>query len=91
VFAYQRDGRTHSYTPDFLVHATGDRWLLVEVKMTARRSDAVEGQDGIKAAALRDLETRNPGRVFFKILFADDGIAAPDIAAVAGFLAERPA
>ena len=91
VFAYQRDGRTHSYTPDFVVHATDDRWMLVEVKMTARRNDPVEGRSGVKAAALQDLEARNPGRVFFKILFADDAITAPDIAAVAEFLANRTA
>jgi hypothetical protein len=88
VFAYQRDGRTHSYTPDFVVHASDDRWMLVEVKMTARRNDPVEGQTGVKAAALRDLEARNPGRVFFKILFADDAITAPDVAAVAAFLVD---
>lgn len=86
VFAYQRDGRTRSYTPDFVVHASNDRWMLVEVKMTARRDDPVEGRTGVKAAALQDLEARNPGRVFFKILFADDAIAAPDAAAVAAFL-----
>ena len=80
VFAYQRDGRTHSHTPDFVVHATDDRWMLVEIKMTA----------GLKAAALRDLEARNPGRVFFRILFAYAVIAAPDMAAVAKFLEAEP-
>lgn len=89
VFAYQRDGRTHAYTPDFVVHASDDRWMLVEVKMTARRTDDVEGQAGLKAEALRDLERRNPGRIFFRILFADAVIEAPDMAAVADFLSDR--
>ena len=80
------DGRVHHYTPDFVIHASGDRWLLVEIKMTARRDDAIEGRAGLKAQALRDLETRNPGRVFYRIVFADSIVPAPDISAVGAFL-----
>ena len=86
AFAYERDGRVHHYTPDFVIHASGDRWLLVEIKMTARRDDAIEGRNGLKAQALRDLETRNPGRVFYRIVFADSIVPAPDISAVGAFL-----
>ena len=76
AFAYERDGRVHHYTPDFVIHASGDRWLLVEIKMTARRDDAIEGRAGLKAQALRDLETRNPGRVFYRIAFAGSIVPA---------------
>jgi type III restriction enzyme len=86
-FAYQRDGREHRYTPDFVVHARGDRWLLVEVKMTARRDDSIEGREGLKAEALRDIESRNPGRVVYRIVFADAIVSPTDVDAVRTFLA----
>ncbi len=86
-FAYRRDGREHRYTPDFVVHARGDRWLLVEIKMTARRDDPVEGRDGVKAQRMRDLEARNEGRVVYRIVFADAVVAANDVEAVRTFLA----
>ena len=41
-------------------------------------------------AMATDLEARNPGRVFFRILFAYAVIAAPDMAAVAKFLEAEP-
>lgn len=81
------DGRTHRYTPDFAIHTTDDRWLLVEVKMTARRNDPVEGEEGVKASALRELEERNPGRVAYRIVFADEVVSQADLAAVRGFVA----
>lgn len=87
AFRYERDGRDHAYTPDFVIHARGDRWMLVEVKMSARRDDPIEGRDGVKARALRDLERRNPGRIVYRIVFADDVVAQPDVAAVRDFLA----
>lgn len=80
------DGREHRYTPDFVVHAHGDRWLLVEVKMTARRDDPIEGRNGRKAARLVDLQERNPGRVFYRIVFADAQTPAADLTAVQAFV-----
>jgi hypothetical protein len=86
AFVYRRDGQDHRYTPDFVIHATGDRWLLVEIKMTARRNDPVEGATGLKATALRELETANPGRIFYRMVFADAVAPAPDVAAVREFV-----
>lgn len=86
AFTYERDGRQHRYTPDFVVHARGDRWLLVEIKMTARRDDPVEGRDGLKARALRRLEADNPGRLVYRMIFADEVVPANDVAAVREFL-----
>jgi hypothetical protein len=68
------------------VHAKGDRWLLVEVKMTARRDDPIEGRNGRKAARLVDLQERNPGRVFYRIVFADAQVSATDLHGVAAFV-----
>lgn len=65
------DGRLHRYTPDFVIHTTDDRWLLIEVKMAAREQDAVEGRDGVKARGLRRLEAENRGRVSYHMVFAD--------------------
>ena len=80
------DGRTHRYTPDFAIHTIDDRWLLVEVKMTARRNDPVEGEQGLKARSLRELEARNPGRVSYRIVFADEVVSQADLAAVRAFV-----
>jgi hypothetical protein len=86
-FSYERDGRQHWYTPDFVIRASGDRWLLVEVKMPARRADPVEGEFGLKSAALRDLEARNPGRVVYRMVFAEAApVPADAVAAVRAFL-----
>jgi Type III restriction enzyme, res subunit. len=86
-FSYRGpDGRDHRYTPDFLIHARGDRWLLVEIKMTARRHDAVEGEDGVKARALDALVSANPDRLFYRMVFADAAVAAGDVASVASFV-----
>ncbi len=86
AFVYRREGRDHRYTPDFVIHARGDRWLLIEIKTQARRHDEVEGEDGLKATALRALEAANPGRVFYRMVFADAVAPAPDVAAVQAFV-----
>ncbi|MBI3746460.1 MAG: DEAD/DEAH box helicase family protein [Chloroflexi bacterium] len=85
-FVYRREGRDHRYTPDFVIHARGDRWLLVEIKMTARRHDDVEGVEGVKAKAIRGIADANPGRIFYRMIFADAVVSAPDVAAVGAFV-----
>ena len=77
------DGRLHRYTPDFVIHAADDRWLLIEVKMAAREHDPVEGRDGVKARGLRRLEAENTGRVSYHMVFADgDTVRHQDFATV---------
>lgn len=90
AFVYRREGRDHHYTPDFVVHARGDRWLLIEVKMTARRQDAVEGEHGVKAKALQALEAANPGRIIYRMVFADAVAPALDVVAVGAFVDGPP-
>ncbi|MBI2762949.1 MAG: DEAD/DEAH box helicase family protein [Chloroflexi bacterium] len=85
-FVYRREGRDHRYTPDFVIHARGDRWLLVEIKMTARRHDDVEGEEGVKAKAIRGIADANPGRIFYRMIFADAVVSAPDVVAVGAFV-----
>ncbi len=73
-----------------MIHARGDRWLLIEVKMTARRQDAVEGEHGVKAKALQALEAANPGRIFYRMVFADAVASALDVVAVGAFVDGPP-
>lgn len=54
--------------------------------MTARRQDAVEGLAGVKAKALSELVERNPGRVGYHMVFADEFISQADLAAVREFV-----
>ncbi|MBI3747811.1 MAG: DEAD/DEAH box helicase family protein [Chloroflexi bacterium] len=86
AFTYRRDGRDHRYTPDFVIHARGDRWLLVEIKMTARRHDDVEGEGGVKAKALQGIADANPGRIFYRMVFADAVAPASAVIAVEAFV-----
>jgi len=69
-----------------VIHASVDRWLLPEVKMTGRRADPIEGEDGVKTRALRDLEARNRGLVLYRMVFADAVVSQPDLAAIQAFL-----
>jgi len=86
-FAYAKpDGSDGRYTPDFVIHATGDRWMLVEVKMTSRRADPVEGVNGTKAAAIRKLADLDPDRIVYRMVFADQIVPALEVAAVRDFL-----
>lgn len=84
AFSYTgRDGRLHRYTPDFVIHTTDDRWLLVEVKMAAREHDEVEGREGLKSRALQRLEVENPGRVSFHWVLAEGNtVRHQDFAAI---------
>ncbi|HET7182110.1 MAG TPA: hypothetical protein VFI15_07770, partial [Candidatus Limnocylindrales bacterium] len=85
-FVYRRDGRDHRYTPDFVIHAVGERWLLVEIKMPARRADPIEGEHGLKATEMAKLEAANPGRIVYRMVFADAVAPAPAIAEAQAFV-----
>jgi type III restriction enzyme len=86
-FAYRdADDRIRHYTPDFVVHARDGRWLVVEIKMTARRNDPVEGVDGLKAKALETLVAQNPDRIAYRMVFADANVDPRDVSAVRVFL-----
>ena len=87
-FDYVRaDGRPGRYTPDFLVRCEGDRWFLVEIKREAARSDAIEGEDGLKARAIRAVVASNPGRLAYRMVFTpSDDVLARDIAPAQRFI-----
>ena len=54
--------------------------------MTARRDDPIEGRDGLKARAIEAVAARNPGRVVYRIVFADEVVSAPDVTVVREFI-----
>ncbi|MEX2546730.1 MAG: DEAD/DEAH box helicase family protein [Chloroflexota bacterium] len=87
TFAYRdAEGRIRHYTPDFVVRARDGRWLLVEIKMTARRKDAVEGQAGLKAKALEALAAQNSDLLSYRMVFADTEVDPRDITLMRDFL-----
>lgn len=87
TFAYRdAEDRIRHYTPDFVVRARDGRWLLVEIKMTARRNDAVEGQTGLKAKALEALAVENSAVLSYRMVFADTEVDPRDVAIVRDFV-----
>ena len=81
------DGRWHDYYPDFVVRLCDGRVLIVEVKSEAERGDVTNGEDGLKAAKMRELERLNPERVRYEMLFtASDSVLDSDLAAVKSYI-----
>jgi type III restriction enzyme len=84
------DGKTHHYTPDFIIRRQDGRCLIVEIK-DARFKAATEedlarvegGQaaitvEGRKAVALRQWEQLNPDRLKYQLIFANTDTLAYD-------------
>lgn len=70
LFEYKgRDDRWHTYTPDFLIRKKNGRVLIVEIKGERFRDDAVEGEKGLKALKLLEIQGLNPDRLKYEILF----------------------
>jgi hypothetical protein len=71
-FEYKgNDGRWHNYTPDFLIKKKNGKMLIVEVKREKDRDDKVDGEKGLKAMKLREIEGLNPKKLKYEILFTD--------------------
>lgn len=71
-FEYRgKDGKWHRYTPDFLIRKKNGKILIVEVKMEKFRGDEIDGEKGLKAAAVREIEGLNPDKLKYEILFTD--------------------
>jgi hypothetical protein len=87
AFDYVRkDGRLARYSPDFLLRCEDDRWFLVEIKQERAREDPVEGEDGLKARAVRAIVEQNPGRLGYQMVFTpSDDVLAADVAAARAF------
>lgn len=66
-----KDGKWHTYTPDFLIRKKNGRILIVEIKSERFRNDTIDGENGLKAAKLREIENLNPDKLKYEILFTD--------------------
>jgi len=89
------DGRWHPYSPDFLIRrkpqdggAPGSgKLLIVEIKSERMRKDALDGETGRKAMAVREWARLNPDRIAYEMLFTDtDAVANNDFTPVRTFL-----
>jgi len=70
LFEYKgKDDRWHTYTPDFLIRKKDGKVLIIEVKMERLRHDEVEGEKGLKALKLQEIQGLNPNKVKYEILF----------------------
>jgi len=72
LFEYRgKDDRWHTYTPDFLIRKKNGKVLIIEVKMEKLRGDDVEGEKGLKALKLQEIQGLNPDKLKYEILFTD--------------------
>ena len=72
LFEYKgKDDGWHTYTPDFLIRKKNGKVLIIEVKMEKLRGDDVEGENGLKALKLQEIQGLNPDKVKYEILFTD--------------------
>lgn len=65
IFEYKgKDGRWHSYTPDFLIKTKSGRMLIVEIKAELFRDEA-------KEKAIKEIVGLNPDKLKYEILITD--------------------
>jgi len=62
-------GKWRRYTPDFVIRRKNGRVLIVEIKAERERDNAIDGERGRKAMALRKWEDRNPERLRYEMVF----------------------
>jgi type III restriction enzyme len=67
-----KDGKWHNYTPDFLIRKKNGKILIVEIKMGKFRNDEIDGEKGLKAAAVREIVLLNPNKIKYEILFTGE-------------------
>jgi hypothetical protein len=63
-------GKTRRYTPDFVVRRKDGRCHIVEIKASRERHDPVDGENGLKAMALRRWVDLNPDLLRYEMIFA---------------------
>ena len=63
------DDRWHRYTPDFIIRRKDGRCLIVEIKGENMRKDPVNGENGVKALAVRRWGKLNPDKLRYQMIF----------------------
>jgi len=66
-----KDGKWHTYTPDFLIRKKDGTMIIVEIKMEKLRNDEIDGENGLKAAKVREIQGLNPDKLKYEILSTD--------------------
>ncbi len=69
---FGKDGKWHTYTPDFLIRKKNGKIIIVEVKMERLRNDEIDGEKGLKAVKLKEIEGLNPSKLKYEILFTNN-------------------
>jgi hypothetical protein len=83
------DGKWHRYSPDFIIRRVDGRCYIVEIKDARFRDDAVDGQNGRKAMAVRQWVGLNPDKLKYEMIFtASDGVAFNQLAPAKEFIEE---
>jgi hypothetical protein len=68
------DNRWHRYTPDFIVRRKDGRCLIVEIKAEKNRKHEIEGENGLKAVAIRHWEQLNPESLRYEMVFVKNEV-----------------
>jgi len=72
LFEYKgKDDRWHTHTPDFLIRRKNGKVLIVEIKSQRFKDDGVEGEKGLKALKLQEVQGLNPDKLKYEILFTN--------------------
>lgn len=88
-------GKWRHYTPDFVIRQKPPRGgkrgtgkvYIVEIKAERERSDAIDGEHGRKAMAIRAWEKLNPERLKYQMIFtATDAVPAESLRPVRAFM-----
>ena len=65
------DERWHTYTPDFLIRKKDGKIIIVEIKMEKLKGNNIDGENGLKATAVKNIQHLNPDKIKFEMLFTD--------------------
>lgn len=82
------EGKWRRYTPDFIIRKKSKdgvpgRCLIVEIKAARERGDPVNGENGLKAMALRKWADLNPDRLKYEMIFTGTDAVTGDQTAMA--------
>jgi hypothetical protein len=84
------DNKWHRYSPDFVVRKKNGRCCIVEIKAERERNNPIDGENGLKAAAVQAWEKLNPDKLRYEMIFTDtDNIAFNKLESVRQFIKEN--
>lgn len=63
------DGKWHRYSPDFVIRLKNGKCLIVEIKKEHDREHPIDGENGAKAVATRQMAGLNPKRLKYQMVF----------------------